>query len=200
MCVLFFTYIYVCVVYFENIIFLNQISALLLLSSMITNINYRGHVLVKDSEFYKITFRSTPPYMFSYNCNDKFKLIVFRSGKCRIMGCKEPFRHTSDDVSNLPLKIQITHMMSATATFSLATSANLKKLGDFCYRSKQKYMYDPEIFPALRLSQFNPLCVNIFSSGKCVILGLKTLHFHKYVRKVKQLINASGSSSSSHDN
>ena len=38
-------------------------------------------------------------------------------------------------------------------------------------------MFEPELFPALRYIKYNPLCVNIFSSGKVVILGLKTLDF-----------------------
>ena len=45
-------------------------------------------------------------------------------------------------------------------------------------------MFEPELFPALRYNKYNPLCVNIFSSGKIVILGLKNLNFKSMVNAI----------------
>jgi TATA-box binding protein (TBP) (component of TFIID and TFIIIB) len=42
-------------------------------------------------------------------------------------------------------------------------------------------MFEPELFSALRYLKYNPLCVNIFSSGKIVMLGLKTLDYKHLV-------------------
>lgn len=151
----------------------------------IVNINYAGRVLEDVSH---LPFRNYAPFMYIYNCDDKYKLIVFKSGKCRIMGCKTPLTINKDD---LPVQVQITRILSTTVTFKLPSTLNLSKLGNYCYDNNISYMYEPELFPALRLSSFNPLCVNVFGSGKCVILGIKHLCFKKYVTKVQRLINAS---------
>ena len=53
-------------------------------------------------------------------------------------------------------------------------------------------MYEPELFSALRYKRYNPLCVNIFGSGKVVILGLRTLEFtsvlNDIINDIKSLI------------
>ena len=67
----------------------------------------------------------------------------------------------------------------------------LPELGNFCHHQAISYIYEPELFPALRLTTFDPLCVNVFMSGKCVILGLKHLNYVKHVNRVKNLINRS---------
>ena len=148
-------------------------------------INYHARLLEKVDH---LPFRLHPPYMYVHNCDGKFKIIIFRSGKCRIMGCREPL--TSLD--GIPFKLQITRIMSVTAKFSTPKSVNLIKLGMYCHRENIKYMFEPELFPALRLATFNPLCVNVFASGKCMILGIRHLHFQKYISRIQRLINASG--------
>jgi len=60
---------------------------------------------------------------------------------------------------------------------------NLQKLAE-----KTNCIYEPEIFPGLRLIVFNPLCVNIFHSGKLVITGLKTLDFYDNVDIIKTYV------------
>lgn len=47
-----------------------------------------------------------------------------------------------------------------------------------------KCSYEPELFPALRMTEFNPMCVNVFSSGKIVIMGLKTISYCDFVNDV----------------
>ena len=60
---------------------------------------------------------------------------------------------------------------------------NLQKLAE-----KTDCIYEPEIFQGLRLIKFNPLCVNIFHSGKLVITGLKTLNFYDDVNIIKTYV------------
>ena len=48
--------------------------------------------------------------------------------------------------------------------------------------------YEPELFPALRLTEFNPLCVNVFHMGKIVILGIKTLDYEHVVDTISLYI------------
>lgn len=148
------------------------------------SINYHARLMEKVDH---LPFRPHPPYMHVHDCDGKFKIIIFRSGKCRIMGCREPLTN----LNSIPFKLQITRIMSVTATFTTPLPVNLFKLGMYCYREKIKYMYEPELFPALRLATFNPLCVNVFASGKVMILGIRHLCFQKYVSRIQSLINAS---------
>lgn len=150
----------------------------------IRNINYRGCILDNIDH---LPFRKTPPLMYVQNCND-FKLIIFKSGKCRLMGCKQPWQRI---IQTIPYRMSNLRIMSATVTFNLEHKINLRKLGDHCYANQIRFCFEPELFPVLRLTTFKPLCVNIFGSGKCVLLGLKHLCYEKVIRKTKQIINIS---------
>ena len=44
-----------------------------------------------------------------------------------------------------------------------------------------KRHYEPELFPAMQITKFTPVHVNIFTSGCVVILGLKTLESGKLI-------------------
>ena len=107
------------------------------------------------------------------------------------MGCKEPLDKNAT-ISDLPIKLRVVRIQSLTLTFNLKRQIDLSKLGNYCHQSSIGYIYEPELFPALRLIDFNPLCVNVFSKGGCVILGVRHLCFHKYVIRVTQLINRAG--------
>ena len=52
-----------------------------------------------------------------------------------------------------------------------------------------KCCYEPELFPAMRLIEYNPLCVNLFPSGKIVILGIKTMDYSNIVNNVVKYIS-----------
>ena len=136
-----------------------------------------------------LPFRTSPPYM--YVCkSEKYTLVVFKCGKCRLMGCKRPM--TSKIVDDGPVKVEIVRIQSVSVTFDVGASLALCRLGNFCHRQSLQYLYEPELFPALRLSCFDPLCVNVFASGKCVIFGLKHLCYQKFVNRAIHLINRSG--------
>ena len=175
---------------------------------MISNINYRGFIVDTVDH---LPFRQNPPYMYTHNCVDsnshgKCKLLIFPSGKCRIMGCKKPLlllhgeidSSSSNTLDVSPFRVKNVCIMSATVTFTMDRPLNLMKLGQFCYENRHKYMYEPEIFPALRLAQFNPLCVNVFASGKCVILGIRQLCYANIIHRVKHFINTSGALDTCH--
>ena len=126
------------------------------------SINYVGKIVESINH---LQFRNTPPIMCVLKCVCK---------KCRLMGCKRPITSLDD----LPVKVLITRIQSVTVTVDLGRQINLNRLGG---------MYEPEIFPAARLVQFNPLCVNVFASGKVVILGLRSLHRHEKI--IQRLTN-----------
>lgn len=132
---------------------------------MITNINYRGKLVPGEVE--KLTYLNGPP-----PCQRVLKtafgtLVIFKTGNFRLMGAKTPI----EDFSVLPLRAEYLRLQSMSASADLGEQVNLQLLAN---RLKStQCQYEPEIFPAARLMQFNPLCVNIFASGKVIITGLR---------------------------
>ena len=154
---------------------------------MITNINYVGQV---SGSIDHLPFRTIPPFMYVRKCHN-FTLVMFKSGKCRLMGCKHPLQTKIVQVDDLLLSVSISRIQSVSVSFDVGAQLSLSQLGNFCHRESIRYMFEPELFPALRLSHFDPLCINVFASGKCTILGLKHLCFRKFIKRVTLLINRS---------
>ena len=128
---------------------------------VITNINYKAFP-ISDTERFK--FCTTTPQQCVIKTGE-YTIIIFRTGSCRIMGCKK-------EPTNLPFNIKIERIQSLTVTSDYGKKINLYKLANFL---KEEAFYEPELFPALRFITYNPLCVNVFASGKVVFMGLKTL-------------------------
>lgn len=142
---------------------------------MLANINYRGFL---DQKYIKkMEFPYTKPKQI-VDKRGKHTILIFKTGKCRIMGCKEPIR-----MQDLQYNIKNIVIQSITVTANVGQKIHLLKLEN---QLKRQCMYEPELFPALRFLKYNPLCVNIFSSGKVVILGLPSLQYHQ---KVESIIN-----------
>ena len=170
----------------------------------LVNINYKGHI--PQDELAKILFRREPPIMYVHehhhhhhqqhqhtdgsddNNNSarqhqkkkSLKIIIFPTGKCRIMGCRD-----SSLPQNLPFNMVVDSMMSATVVATVGCVLNLSGLA-----TKLKGIYEPELFPALRLRDYNPLCVNVFASGKVVVMGLRTLSYHSLINSIICLIES----------
>ena len=142
----------------------------------LVNIIYIGQVLEDVSH---LSFRQQSPCMFVAK-HDDFKIIIFLNRKCCLMGCKKPI----NTLDNLPYKIAIKKIQSITVTFDMGVPINLYHLA-----SKVICRFDPELFPALRLLDYNPLCVNVFASGKVVILGIKHLQYNKHVHSITDYLN-----------
>ena len=49
-------------------------------------------------------------------------------------------------------------------------------------------MFEPELFPALRILTYNPICVNVFATGKVVLLGLRSMDYDNFVQIVVENI------------
>lgn len=103
--------------------------------------------------------------------------ILFRTGNCRIMGksssYEEVFCILNYIVSLLDSMILSSlTCVSQTAIIQLHTySLNLHKL---C-RVIPNNIFEPELFPSLSIDYFKPLHVNLFSTGKIVVLGKDAL-------------------------
>ena len=140
---------------------------------LISNINYKGYTAEKLDTL-QFTYKPKQCVLKYLN----YTIIIFPNGKCRIMGCKKPL-----ESKDLPMNIIVERIQSVTVTDSFEMTINLQKLSE-----KVICTYEPEIFPGLRLIRFNPLCVNIFHSGKLVITGLKTLNFFDDVNMIKTYV------------
>lgn len=140
---------------------------------MLANINYKG--IVGDDFLRTLDFPHAKPQQIIIR-TDKYVILIFKSGKCRVMGCKEPL-----DVAGISYGIKNIEIQSVTVVADIGVIINLHHLAQ---ELQAQCMYEPELFPALRYIKYNPLCVNIFSSGKITILGLKTLDYHCLVNDI----------------
>ena len=75
-------------------------------------------------------------------------------------------------------------IQSLTVTYNVGFEINILELAR--RMPPRERMYEPELFPALRLTKFNPVCVNVFSSGKIVILGLRELAYQNILNSIDQ--------------
>ena len=137
---------------------------------MITCINYSG-LMLDSMDSFEFRYYKPQQCLKKY---ENYSMVFFRSGKCRIMGCKKAL-----DITTLPYNIKNIQLQSISIVEKIGQMINLQKLSQ-----KISCSYEPELFPALRLTQYNPICVNIFSSGKIVIMGLKTFDYGLFVADI----------------
>ena len=137
---------------------------------MLVNINYR--CTLNRETVQNMRFPTGKPSQILDRLS-KCTMVIFRSGKCRIMGCRKPL-----NIEDIPYEINNLKIQSITVTANLNMKINLLhlkiKLGPLC-------VYEPELFTALRYTKYSPKCVNVFSSGKVVILGLQSLLYENTV-------------------
>jgi TATA-box binding protein (TBP) (component of TFIID and TFIIIB) len=70
-----------------------------------------------------------------------------------------------------PFPFEITSVMTFSASSQLREPIHLR---DFSVYFSKIVQYEPELFPAVRLVCFNPVCVNLFSTAKVTMLGLRS--------------------------
>jgi len=100
-------------------------------------------------------------------------LVLFSNGKFRTMGCIDEleagfFAYKYLDSNTFPS----ISLQSYTLKYDLGFRINLEKMVQ-CVPC----IYEPELFPALRLKEYKPVSVNIFTTGKVVVCGLKDLDY-----------------------
>lgn len=140
---------------------------------MIANINYKGNL--RDDDLKNLEIPTCKPPHQKVIQLEKCKLLVFPSGKCRLMGLRKP-------PTNLPFEILNLSIQSITVVYDIGQDINLLTLAS--QLPKGQCMYEPELFPALRMTKYKPICVNVFSSGKIIIMGLKELAYQKFLSDV----------------
>ena len=150
---------------------------------MIVNINYKGQLASGELEKIQFQKKIKPPVQKVLKTSFGGCMLVFPSGKFRLMGVKNPL----PSYDNLPLLPGTMTLQSATITGHYGERIHLRALANDL--TSRRCTYEPELFPAARLLDFNPLCVNVFSTGKIVILGVKDIEKrHELIAEVSALI------------
>jgi len=111
------------------------------------------------------------PRMIRIRYKNKFTILIFNNGKIRVMGnCNEwTIEELNNIISSLLYRpINLVHI-SDTVVFSMLTNVNLynfSKLNSNC-----KLLHEAELFPAISLLEWRPTFVNLFYTGKVIVLG-----------------------------
>lgn len=123
--------------------------------------------------FDSIKYLKRYPTQIVIRIKNKFTCLIFTSGHIRFMGncdlgsCNEflnyiDFIHTS--------VITPLHKVSETICINTKRSINLFDfVSKHCCSSLVKF--EPEIFPAVSLHFWSPIHVNVFHTGKIIVLG-----------------------------
>lgn len=148
----------------------------------LVNINYKCKI-VEGRE--TLNFSNRTPCQAIIRIPNKYTLIVFPSGNARLMGCKAPIESSCVKIDQITVLIKC--IQSVTVVVDMRRTFNLINVSLLHWNNG--IIYEPELFPAIRIMEFAPLCVNLFASGKVVITGLKTLHYYKLVERIIAKIN-----------
>ena len=153
----------------------------------ITNVVYRGRLshqvdlrhlmsLIPNS---KLRVGKPTQLCCSIEDGSKTKVFIFCGGGLRIMGMSIDSLIKANDT----MMTVLSHFTKEAPTLKLQTMTVTGKLenwkSDYFIRlrdnEKLSVSFDFELFSALRITHFNPVCVNIFSSGKIVLCGVKSI-------------------------
>jgi len=122
--------------------------------------------------------------------DDKGTVILFGSGKFRVMGCVDELdaaflaykyieQIVGDDFPNI-------FVQSYTSVAKLGCTVDLIKLS-LC----KDTLYNPELFAAVQMTKYKPASVNVFSTGSVVVCGLREPDYmHIIVNDILLLINS----------
>src|SRR5271156_6548758 len=111
------------------------------------------------------------PQQLIIRFKDGSTMLVFKSGKFRVMGGKIDDLDAHFNiyrVTGLLEQYPVIMIQTMTATFTYPHQINLALLA----MSLESH-YNPEIFPAVNIHIYKPIVANVFASGKVTILGLK---------------------------
>jgi len=144
---------------------------------LVRNTNYKGamkqsvnlellHLQIANSKLHR-----KPYQLVVKDCSGT--VIFFSTGNFRIMGCVDEldatflaYKYTKYiNQYSYPTITSQTH----TSTAKLGYSVDIKKFAS----QMDSIIYEPELFPALRICKFKPASVNLFSTGSVVVCGLR---------------------------
>ena len=110
--------------------------------------------------------------------DEKGTIVFFSNGKMRIMGC-------IDELDATFLAYKYTMMLDDDCNFQPVYSQSISirvvynvriNLNKFARESTTlPLQYEPELFPAVLLKKYKPISVNVFSSGKIIMCGVRDI-------------------------
>src|SRR5271167_2312137 len=111
-----------------------------------------------------------PPIQLIIKFDDGSTMLVFKTGKFRIMGKMDDLdaHFNIFSVTLLYNDIPNIKLQTMTACFTFPHRVNLALLAD----NIESY-YNTESFPTLRVLKYKPISINVFASGKVIITGLR---------------------------
>ena len=150
--------------------------------------------LLSKSLYNSKLYKKQPQMLVVTNTNG-IKMIIFNSGKFRIMGNFIPtLKNAKREIKkfNLGCFPQLTCQTSTVVTRLNKKNINLSRLfSHLQFTNVNKYIgyCELESFPAIALKIWDPLHVNIFASGKIVITGVGCCNFLKCMYIKRYLCN-----------
>lgn len=99
--------------------------------------------------------------------------LLFPSGRYRLMGNvadKDTIITFITDTIDATISVPIV-LQTETFVFCLPYRINLQLFSESKTCLLTDISYEPELFPAMRLLFWNPILVNIFNTGKVVVMG-----------------------------
>lgn len=135
-----------------------------------TNVSFYN-IVIMHPVIEKKYFQSHPN-MWKFSIPKKWTMLLFNSGAFRIMGRNFDARIVIDYFSSQLKCVETIEccLQSETYVFNLGKSINLY-LFNLNFTDRQHILYEAELFPAIRITYWDNVCVNVFSSGKVIILG-----------------------------
>lgn len=152
-------------------------------SVQVTNANYRSH---HDKPFNLMNLHLLLPKVSKLHIkpkqltikDSKGTIVLFGNGQMRIMGCNDELEATFlaykyTTMFDKDCNFQPVYAQSMTVKIDCSMKINLIK---FARESKlSPLQYEPELFPAVLLKKFKPISVNVFSSGKIIMCGVREI-------------------------
>src|SRR3981189_203228 len=138
-----------------------------------------------------VCYHQKQPEQLVIKFNDGSTMLIFKSGKFRIMDGKidELTAHcniisvTCKHHNNIPEII----LQTMTVVYAYSHSIKLARLSTMI-----KCHFNTECFPAVQITKFKPIHVNVFASGKVIICGIKNIEDAKNIKnELDCLVNVS---------
>ena len=121
------------------------------------------------------------PQQLIIKFNDGSTMLLFKTGKFRIMGGKIDEVNAHCNVLSVTTYLHPNNMpeitlQTMTMVYTYPHSINIAKLSTMI-----KCHFNTECFPAVQIIKFNPIHVNVFASGKVIMCGIKNIEDAKNI-------------------
>ena len=143
------------------------------MNSSIVNVNYRGCVNTTLDLPGKHCKHPVQLVIKDPKCT----LVIFRNGKFRLMGCK-----TDDDIEAVGIAYKyFGHvpeliLQSMTIKSQFHSRINLHKLSE-----RIESQLELELFPALTITKYKPVKINVFACGTLIMCGIRDFQFSNLI-------------------